>query len=39
LVPRAELAEPFRNREATITGAELGVDNVASSVFRPFIPE
>jgi hypothetical protein len=32
------LAEPFRSREATITGAALGVGSVASSAFSPFTP-
>jgi hypothetical protein len=34
--PRAELVEPFRNRVAAITGADVGVDTVAGSAFSPF---
>jgi len=36
--PRAEFAEPFRSRVATITGAEDGVETVASSAFSPLTP-
>ena len=37
--PRAEFADPLRSRVATITGAESGVDTVASNALRPFTPE
>ncbi len=37
--PRAEFADPLRNRVATITGADDGVDTVASSALRPLTPE
>ena len=36
--PRALLVDPLRNREATITGAESGLDTVAISAFSPFTP-
>jgi hypothetical protein len=37
--PRAELADPFRSRVATISGADDDVETVASSALRPFTPE
>ena len=36
--PRAEFADPFRSRVATITGAEDGVDAVARNAFNPSTP-
>jgi hypothetical protein len=39
VAPRAEFADPFRSRVATITGAAAGVDSAASSTFRPLTPE
>jgi hypothetical protein len=38
-VPRAEFADPFRNRVATITGADDAPDIVASSALSPLTPE
>jgi hypothetical protein len=32
------LVDPLRSRAAAITGAELGVETIASSAFRPFTP-
>jgi hypothetical protein len=37
--PRAEFADPLRNLVATITGADDGLDTVASSALRPLTPE
>jgi hypothetical protein len=37
--PRAEFADPLRSRVATITGAEDGVETMASSAFRPSTPD
>ena len=37
--PRAEFADPFRSRVATITGAMTGVEMVARSALRPLTPE
>jgi hypothetical protein len=37
--PRAEFADPFRNRVPAITGGASGVEIVASSTFRPFTPQ
>ena len=37
--PRAEFADPFRSRVATITGADDAVDAVARNAFKPFTPE
>jgi len=37
--PRAEFAEPFRSRVATITGADDALETVASSALRPLTPE
>ena len=36
--PRAEFAGPRRNLVATTTGAEIGVDTIASNAFKPFTP-
>jgi hypothetical protein len=36
--PRAEVAEPFRSRDAAITGAPVGVEMTASSALRPCTP-
>ena len=36
--PRAEFAEPLRSRVATITGAELAAETVASQRVQPFTP-
>jgi hypothetical protein len=38
VAPRALLVEPLRNRTAAITGAEDGVETMASRAFRPFTP-
>ena len=36
--PRAETVEPFRSRDAAITGAQVGVETIASSALRPLTP-
>jgi hypothetical protein len=36
--PRAELVGPRRNLVATTTGADSGVDTIASNAFKPFTP-
>jgi len=36
--PRAEFADPRRNRLAAITGAAVGVDSTASSALSPLTP-
>jgi hypothetical protein len=35
---RAELVGPRRNRVATTTGAEIGVDTIASNAFKALTP-
>jgi len=36
--PRAEFVPPRRNRVATISGGDVGVQTVAISAFRPLTP-